>query len=162
MSIRLLIVLLLAAMAAEASDLFIPTREQGFTKDRLLRSSSLQLANPNGFHMQQSYSLQYTSSSLGSMSSGLYLNTLSYKFNIPLTLSVDVGVYNLLYAQSPFANATPSDTKAELLIPRIALEYKPTQNTLLSIQLFRGNDAIKAYGLYPYSSYSHANWLADR
>jgi len=163
MRVHPILLMLIAATAILAADATVPFRAQSFSRDRLLRTSSLQLANPSGFQMQQSYSVQFTSSSQGSASSGLYLNTLSYRFGIPLTLSVDVGMYNLLYAATPTKTlAQPSDTKPELLIPRVALEYKPTENTLLSVELVRGNDALKAYGLSPYSNFSHANWLAFR
>lgn len=149
-----LLVLLLVSQAS-ANGMGVPTREEGFRKDQLLRRSSLQFSNPSGFQMQQSYSFQYTSTSLGSNSSGVYLNTLSYQFGIPLTLSVDIGLYNLLSSsgqQSPYltpsqANSTgPSDTKPEFIIPRIGLDYRPTENVLLSLQLVNMPDAYRAYG----------------
>ena len=70
---------LLLASLASAADGLIPIRDEGFSRGQLMRSSSIQLGNPKGFSMQQSYSMQFTSSSLGSHSSAMYLNTLSYK-----------------------------------------------------------------------------------
>jgi len=136
-------------------------REGEFNKDRLMRSSSLQLANPAGFQMQQSYSMQFTSSTLGSFSSGLYLNTISYQFGIPLKLSLDFGVYNLLYAsgfssgvggQQQSLNLSPSDSKPMFVIPRIALSYRPTANTLLCLQFTNYTDAVHSYGSPYYAS----------
>ncbi len=160
----ILAVLLLASQSM-ANGMGVPTRQEGFRKDQLMRNSSIQLGNPAGFQMQQSYTFQYTSSSFGSNSSGVYLNTLSYKFGIPLTFSVDIGLYNLLYTtgqQSPYlasqTNVGPSDTKPEFIIPRIGLDYRPTDNVLLSLQIFNMPDAYRAYGPF-YSHFSpYSRW----
>lgn len=145
---RILPILFLFALAWP-NDGSHPWRETPFSKDRLTRESSLQLQNPAGFSMQQSYSLSYTGGSWGSASSGLYLNTLSYNFSIPLTLSVDIGMYNLLhasYAQSNHSSHQLQDSRPEILIPRIGLEYQPTDNTTLSLQIINTSHALKAYG----------------
>lgn len=134
-----------------ASNAMMPTRQDPFNRNSLLKGSSLQLANPKGFSMQQSYTVQFSGGSFGSVSSGLYLNTLSYEFGIPLTLSVDIGMYNMFHAS--FQNSVLSqynqnfqDTKPELVIPRISLDYKPSEKVSLSLQILNTQDAVKAYG----------------
>lgn len=157
---------LLVVSLVGANSMGVPTRDPGFQRDHLLRTSSLQLTNPSGFQVQQSYTFQYTSSSFGSQSTGVYLNTLSYQFGIPLTLSVDIGLYNLFHAsgqQSPYStpsqsNAGPSDTKPEVLFPRIGLDYRPTQNVLLSVQFLNMPDAYRAYGPYPMFRSPYQRW----
>ncbi|MEO6096184.1 MAG: hypothetical protein ABIW76_10970 [Fibrobacteria bacterium] len=111
--------------------------------------SGFSLANPNRFSMRQSYSVNFASGSFGSQSAGLYLNTLSYKLADPLTLSADVGFYSPLYSSTgSFSKAGFQDPRmgSSLVLPRIGLEYKPSKNTTLSLQLLNGQDAYKAYG----------------
>jgi hypothetical protein len=111
--------------------------------------SGFSLLNPNRFAMHQSYSMNFASGSRGSASSGLYLNTLSYKLADPLTLSADVGFYTPLYNTSgAFAHSGFQDPGANtsLIFPHVGLEYKPTDNTTFSLHLFNGQDAYKAYG----------------
>lgn len=111
--------------------------------------SGFSLMNPNRFSMRQSYSMNFASGSFGSQSAGLYLNTLSYKLADPLTLSADVGFYSPLYSSTgSFSKAGFQDPSmnSSLVLPRIGLEYKPSKNTTLSLQLLNGPDAYKAYG----------------
>lgn len=162
------LLVLVVASGALASGMSVPIRQNGFSKNQMLRKSPSDLVIP-GLSMQQSYSVSFMGSSFGSQSSGLYLNTLSYRFSIPLTLSVDIGLYNLLYSNMGQDVGTPSnhtalpkDTRPEILFPRISLDYKPTEKLSFSLQILNGPDAQKAYGstggFYPYSS----RWWEDR
>lgn len=111
------------------------------------------LLNPNRFSMRQSYSVGFASGSFGSSSSGLYLNTLSYRLADPLTLSADVGFHTPLYSSGAFSQGSRGGAGFQdprlgstLVLPRVGLEYKPTEHTSMSLQLFNGRDAYKAYG----------------
>lgn len=112
--------------------------------------SGFSLLNPNRFSMRQSYSVGFASGSFGSSSAGLYLNTLSYRLADPLTLSADVGFHTPLYSSGAFSGGPAGfqdpRLNSSLVLPRIGLEYKPSENTSMSIQLFNGRDAHKAYG----------------
>jgi hypothetical protein len=116
--------------------------------------SGFSFLNPNRFSMQQSYSMNFASGSYGSTSAGLYLNTLSYKLADPLTLSADVGFHTPLYSSGAFARGGLSGKSgfqdpsqgSSLVLPRVGLEYRPSKNTTLSLQLLNGQDAYKAYG----------------
>jgi hypothetical protein len=114
------------------------------------------LLNPNRFSMHQSYSVNFASGSLGSSSAGLYLNTLSYRLADPLTLSADVGFYTPLYSSSSmgFSKGGLQDPRlgSSLVFPHVGLEYKPTENSSISLHLFNGRDAYKAYGGDPFMS----------
>lgn len=121
--------------------------------------SGFSLMNPNRFSMHQSYSVNFASGSLGSSSAGLYLNTLSYRLADPLTLSADVGFYTPFYASTSMGGMGMSkggfqDPRlgSSLVFPHIGLEYKPTDNTSISLHLFNGRDAYKAYGGDPFLS----------
>ena len=116
--------------------------------------SGFSFLNPNRFSMRQSYSMNFASGSYGSTSAGLYLNTLSYKLADPLILSADIGFHTPLYSSGAFARGglsgksgiqDPSQASS-LVLPRVGLEYRPSKNTTLSLQLINGQDAYKAYG----------------
>jgi hypothetical protein len=113
-------------------------------------ASGFQFLNPNRFSMHQSYSLNFSSGNGGSYSSGLYLNTLQYQLATPLVLSMDIGFHSPIYNSVSALQGGPSpwsgSFRPTLVLPRIGLEYKPTENTQISLQLINGNDATKAYG----------------
>jgi len=118
--------------------------------------SGFSLLNPNRFSMHQSYSVNFASGSYGTASAGLYLNTLSYRLADPLTLSADVGFYTPLYASPSmgFSKGGFQDPRlgSSLVFPHVGLEYKPTENSSISLHLFNGRDAYKAYGGDPFLS----------
>jgi hypothetical protein len=118
--------------------------------------SGFSLLNPNRFSMHQSYSVNFASGSFGSSSAGLYLNTVSYRLADPLTLSADVGFYTPLYASTSMglSKGGLQDPRlgSSLVFPHVGLEYKPTDNTSISLHLFNGQDAYKAYGGDPFLS----------
>lgn len=105
--------------------------------------------NPNRFSMQQSYSVGMSSGSFGTHSAGLYLNTLSYRLADPLVLSADVGFHTPFYSSlgGPSSGGFQNPgLGSSLVLPRIGLEYKPSEHTSFQLQLFNGPDAVKAYG----------------
>ncbi|MBW8889050.1 MAG: hypothetical protein JF616_14950 [Fibrobacteres bacterium] len=118
--------------------------------------SGFSLLNPNRFSMHQSYAVNFASGSFGSSSAGLYLNTLTYRLADPLTLSADVGFYTPLYASSSvgLSKGGFQDPRlgSSLVFPHVSLEYKPTDNSSISLHLFNGRDAYKAYGGDPFMS----------
>ncbi len=119
-------------------------------------SSSISFLNPSRFSMHQSYSVSFTGSGQGSSSSGVYLNTLSYQIANPLTLSMDLGFYSPFYSNVPgLADRTMLSKQGagtSFVLPRIALEYKPTEHFSLNLGIINGPDAAKAYGYSGYQS----------
>lgn len=107
--------------------------------------SSLSLAQPNRFSMHQSYSLTAMSTPQGSASSGLYLNTLSYQLAQPLSMFVDVGFYTPIHSSIPGMNASAG--AGSIVLPRMGLEYKPSDRLTMNLELVNGPDAWKAYGM---------------
>jgi hypothetical protein len=140
------------------------TQKEEFDRSSLMTSqmqgssaSGLSFLHPNRFSMRQSYSMSFSSGSIGSQSAGLYLNTLSYKLAEPLTLSADVGFYTPFYSSVPGMRTSgfrDASQGSSIVFPHVGLEYKPSENTSISLHLFNGSDAAKAYGydgfLYPW------------
>ncbi len=85
--------------------------------------------DPSRFTMQHSYSMSYASIGGRGFTQGLYLNTMSYQFSIPLTLSVQLGM-----AHNPFESTnTPSFMQNGFFISSAQMRYQPTKNTVLQI-----------------------------
>jgi hypothetical protein len=140
------------------------TQHEEFDRTTLMTSQSqgssvsgLRFAHPNRFSMRQSYSASFSSGSFGSQSAGVYMNTLSYQLAAPLTLSADVGFYTPFYSSIPGMKSSgirDASQGSSLIFPHVGLEYKPSQNTSISLHLFNGTDAVKAYGydafMYPW------------
>jgi len=111
--------------------------------------SGFSFLQPNRFSMQQSYSMSFSSSSAGSVSSGLYLNTLSYRLSNPLTLSADLGFYTPISStiSGMKQNTLMSQgTGSSVILPRFGLEYQPSENFSMNLEFFNARDAWKAYG----------------
>jgi len=105
--------------------------------------------NPGRFSMSQSYSTSMGYSSGGSYSAGVYLNTLAYQIANPLVFSIDVGFHSPFYSSGIYnSTVDPSniENNTSFVMPRMSLEYRPTENTTLSLHYINGQDAYKAYG----------------
>lgn len=107
---------------------------------------SLSLNGTGRFSMRQSYSLSAMSGGGGSASSGLYLNTLSYQFSPLLTASVDVGFHTPLHSSLPGASQGAGAGAGSIVVPRLGLEYRPTDRLSFNLEVVNGPDAWKAYG----------------
>lgn len=116
--------------------------------------SGFSLMNPSRFSMRQSYSVGFSSGSFGSQSAGLYMNTITYRLADPLTLSADIGFHTPFYSSfgGPSAGFQNPGLGSSLVLPHIGLEYRPTENSTISLHLINGPDAARAYG-YPGNSY---------
>ncbi len=131
---------------------------QDFNSQNLLapeyrsNAPSFSFLTPDRFSMHQSYSLSYASGSAGSLSSGVYLNTLTYRLAAPLTLSMDMGFYTPIYSTVPGMNNTLMSQGAgsSLIFPRVGLQYKPNDHFSLNLDFVKTQDAWKAYGA-PYA-----------
>jgi hypothetical protein len=136
----------------------MPLAQNDFDARNLLRPahdpatsrSSLSLSEPGRFSMHQSYSLSAMSGPSGSMSSGLYLNTLSYQFTPLLTASVDVGFHTPLHSSVP--GLEQSSAMGSLVVPRMGFEYRPSDRLTINLDVVNGPHAWKAYGGLPRSS----------
>ncbi len=128
--------------AVRASSLRMPAagqRESG---------TSFTLEQPGRFSMHQSYSLTAVSGAAGSASSGLYLNTLNYQVTPLMTAFVDVGFHTPLHSSLP--GMEQAGGLGSLVLPRMGLEYRPSDRLTLNFELVNGPDAWKAWGGSPY------------
>lgn len=87
--------------------------------------------DPSRFSMRHNFSLSYTSFGNNSLSMGMYTNNLLYQFSDELNLQADVS-----FMHSPF-NSFGKQFQNDLsgvYLTRAELNYRPSQNTLFTIQ----------------------------
>lgn len=113
-------------------------------------TSGFSLLDPARFSMAHSYSTSFTAGGGGTLSSGLLLSTLNYRILDPLQLSMDVGFYSPFHSTGAYAQALRTSPTAnpmgEFVLPRISLEYRPTEHAYFSLHLLNMPDAARAYG----------------
>jgi len=129
-----------------APDDGIPWNRSYFPRERLLRKTSIDPALSVGF----TYSASFTSGPYGNFAQQSYLAHLAYEFTPDLHLYADLGLWMPLYANfrsgAPIAKEDVRQGKVEFVLPAIALEYKPTENSYIHLMLVNEKDARKAYG----------------
>ena len=96
--------------------------------------------DPSRFTMQHSYSMSYASLGGHGFTQGLYLNTMTYQFAMPLTVSLQLGM-----AHNPFQSANmPSLMQNGFFVSGAQVRYKPSKNTVLQF-----NFQQRPYQTYP-------------
>lgn len=110
-----------------------------FTKETLLGKQSSTLLDPSRFSMQQSYSMSFSSNGRENDLSGLYLNRMSYEFDIPLTLQVDIGLFHKPLSLFDGKNELNGggEKAAYLGVPHARLLWRPSDKFMMSIEYFQ-------------------------
>ncbi|NUN70794.1 MAG: hypothetical protein HUU02_13920 [Bacteroidetes bacterium] len=129
----LLIVLLLGIQTAAGQ--FKPKAgEQPRVADSFIQPTASEwfsLFNPNNFQMRHSYSASYSTSGGQGIALQRYTNTMIYQFSPTLDARVDLSLQNSPYStfeyrlQNQFSKA---------YVSRAELNYRPTENTVISLQ----------------------------
>ena len=97
---------------------------------------SMSLLDPERFTMKQQTMMSYSSSgNYGQSLLGMYINTMEYRFNIPLTMRLRVAYQNnmgSLFANQASQGIKPGIETGRLFIPSFDMFYKPWKNTTIS------------------------------
>jgi len=114
------------------------------------RGSGIFGIDPSKLKFDHSYSLFF--SSFGgdqSITQGLYLNTISYQFSIPLSMKLQWG-----FSHQPFGGGMMnSNLGSQIFLSGAELKYQPTQNMVMKLQFYQvpsGYYRMSPYS-YPYS-----------
>lgn len=86
--------------------------------------------DPSRVSMRHSYQMGFSSMGGRNFSQGVYLNTLTYEFSVPMTVSVQWGIANQLI---PGMNSQPLMNNGPF-ISGAQLEYRPTKNTIIHLE----------------------------
>ena len=123
---------------------------------------SMSLLDPERFTMKQQTIMSYSSSNrMGSGLQGMYLNTMEYRFSMPLTMRLRVAYQNnmgsLIGNKSSYGGKPGMET-GKLYIPSFDMVYKPWKNTTISFHYrdysetnpnyYPGNSYRSRYGFY--------------
>ena len=123
--------------------------------------------NPSNFKMMHSYSFSHTTFGRTSFALGVYTNSMFYRISDPLTMEVDVSL-----THSPF-NSFGREFQNQfngIYISRAALNWRPTENTLINFE-FRNlpnafylmNPYYRFYpGWYRYDDSGFNDWYLGR
>lgn len=112
-------------------------------------SSSLLGINPDKLKMNHSYSLAFSTFGGNSLTQGMYLNTISYQFDIPLSLKVQWG-----FMHQPFASAgLNTNLTNQFFISGAELNYRPLENLSMRLQFYQ-----RPAGLFNPSNYYRSDY----
>ena len=96
---------------------------------------SMSLLDPERFTMKQQTIMSYSSSGGGSNLQGMYINTMEYRFKMPLTMRMRVAYQNnmsgLFGNKSSYGGKNGLET-GRLYVPSFDLIYQPWKNTVIS------------------------------
>lgn len=126
----------------------IPFLQLGNRPNLSLRKMSL--LDPDRFTMKQSTVMSFSSSGrMGSNLIGMYINTMEYRFNMPLTMRLKVAYQNNmggLFNSRSSMNGVSGQQTGRLYIPAFDLVYTPWKNTVISFHYRDFSGANPNYG----------------
>ena len=136
-----------AESASEAPDDGIPWNRDRFDPSRLVRHDTFDPA----LKVAYSYSVSFLSTPVGSISQNSFLAHLAYEFMPNLHLYADLGLwmpFHSTFNEGVFNKEDMRLGQPQFVLPAMALEYKPTENSYLRLVLVNEKDALRAYGPY--------------
>jgi hypothetical protein len=101
-------------------------------------------------HIYQSYQMNYISAGSTGYSQGVYLNTMTYDFKIPLSVAVQWGI-----AHQPLAGKTSSLMKDGPFLSAAQLRYQPAKDFLIQLDYVQNP---YRYNQNPYSYPGYRGW----
>lgn len=121
-----------------------------------LSLKKMSLLDPERFTMKHQYSMSFSSyNSSGSMM-GMYLNTMEYRFNAPLTMRLQVAYQTAtaqLFGGSNMYSGNPMYDEGRVFVPSFDLVYQPTDNMTIGF-FFRDYSSANPYAYgNPYGMY---------
>ena len=100
--------------------------------------------DPSRLDISQSYSMSYLSMGGKGISQGVYLNTMTYHFKLPMTVSFQWGM-----AHQPFAGSNDAPfLKSGPFISGAQFRYKPTKNMVLEIEYSQNPYGYNSWNYY--------------
>ena len=121
-----------------------------FDSNRMVRHQTFDPA----LKVAYSYSLNFVAGSFGSFANQSFMAHFAYEFTPNLHLYANVGLWMPLYSNirfgTPIAREDVRQGNVSVLIPDIALEYKPSDKVTFRVMYINERDAFRAYGPHRY------------
>ena len=128
----------------------IPWNREHFDPNRLVRHETFDPA----LKVAYTYSVSFMGGTFGSFAQQSYMAHLAYEFTPELHLYANVGLWMPLYSNfrfgTPIAKEDVRQGNVDVVLPNIALEYKPNENMSFRVMFVNESDAFKAYGPHRY------------
>jgi hypothetical protein len=128
----------------------IPWNRERFDPERLIRHDTFDPA----LKVAYTYSVSFIGGSLGSFAQQSFMAHFAYEFTPNLHLYANVGLWMPLYSNlrfgTPIAREDVKQGNVGVLIPDIALEYKPNDKVTFRVMYVNERDAFRAYGPHRY------------
>lgn len=128
----------------------IPWNREHFDPERLVRHETFDPA----LKVAYTYSVSFMGGTFGSFAQQSYMAHLAYEFTPELHLYANVGLWMPLYSSfrfgTPIAKEDVRQGNVDVVLPDIALEYKPNDNMSFRLMFVNERDAFKAYGPHRY------------
>lgn len=128
----------------------IPWNREHFDPERLVRHKTFDPA----LKVAYTYSVSFMGGTFGSFAQQSYMAHLAYEFTPELHLYANVGLWMPLYSNfrfgTPIAKEDVRQGNVDVVLPDIALEYKPNDNMSFRLMFVNERDAFKAYGPHRY------------
>jgi len=135
----------------------IPWNREHFDPERLVRHETFDPA----LKVAYTYSVSFMGGTFGSFAQQSYMAHLAYEFTPELHLYANVGLWMPLYSNfrfgTPIAKEDVRQGNVDVVLPDIALEYKPNDNMSFRLMFVNERDAFKAYGPHRYL-YGECPW----
>ncbi len=128
----------------------IPWNREHFNPERLVRHDTFDPA----LKVAYTYSVSFIGGSLGSFAQQSFMAHFAYEFTPNLHLYANVGLWMPLYSNirigTLIAREDVRQGNVSVLIPDIALEYKPSDKVTFRVMYINERDAFRAYGPHRY------------
>ena len=128
----------------------IPWNREHFNPERLVRHDTFDPA----LKVAYTYSVSFIGGSLGSFAQQSFMAHFAYEFTPNLHLYANVGLWMPLYSNirfgTPIAREDVRQGNVSVLVPDIALEYKPSDKVTFRVMYINERDAFRAYGPHRY------------
>ena len=113
----------------------------------------LSLLDPERFTMKNQYMMNFSSVGGNGSMMGMYINTMEYRFNMPLTMRLRVAYQSQsaqLFGDKQYTG-NPDLNGGRLFIPSFDMVYKPFKNTVIGL-FYRDYSTMNPYYYNPYGS----------
>jgi hypothetical protein len=119
----------------------------------------MSLLDPERFSMHSEYMMNFSSTGGNGGVMGMYLNTMEYRFNAPLTMRLQVAYQTqtgILFGSKDGYNGLPNMNQGRLFIPAFDIVYKPFKNTTFGFSYRDMSGMGNPYNPYsPYYGYGY-------
>lgn len=158
------VVLLVAGVIPAFSQPYAQPEKSGLSILKLpgkpgLNLRKLSLLDPDRFTMNHQYMMSFSSMGGSGNLMGMYLNTMEYRFNMPLVMRMRVAYQSQsaqLFGNKNAYSGQSNIDQGRVFVPSFDIVYKPFKNTTIGF-FYRDYSSVNQNYYNPYSPFSPYN-----